>query len=217
MCFSAPASLLAAGITGVMGIAAIARAKDPRELPLAAMPVFFAIQQGIEGLLWLHLPVAPAAAVSTVLTYMFLIFAGVLWPIYAPTAVVLVEHDQRRRILLGFCVVAGIGVAGDLLWWILSTPHAALIRDGHIVYAPSPEHAHARIWAYLTPTGLALALSSHRTVIALGAVILVGSAVTYAFYWEAFISVCCFFAAAASGIILFHFEAARRQRLQTVT
>ena len=33
------------------------------------------------------------------------------------------------------------------------------------------------------------------------------------FYWEAFVSIWCFFAAAASVVILCHFEWERRQRL----
>jgi hypothetical protein len=42
----------------------------------------------------------------------------------------------------------------------------------------------------------------------------VGSIVAYAFYWEAFLSVWCFFAAAGSVVILAHFEHARRTRFQ---
>jgi len=215
MCFSATASFLAAGITGAIGIMAIARTKEPRELPLAAMPIFFAIHQGIEGLLWLHLPISPMDAVSTLLTDMFLYLAGVFWPVYAPMTVLLVEPSPRRRVLIVLCVVAGVGVAGDLLWWILTSPHAAVIRDGHIVYATDPKHAVGL--AYLIPTGLVFALSSHRALIALSALILMGSAVAFGFYWEAFVSVWCFFAALASGIILFHFLSAQRSRLQTIS
>jgi hypothetical protein len=39
--------------------------------------------------------------------------------------------------------------------------------------------------------------------------------VAYAFYWEAFISVWCFFAAVASVAILCHFEWSRRSRLRS--
>jgi uncharacterized membrane protein len=59
-----------------------------------------------------------------------------------------------------------------------------------------------------------LIASSRRAIIVLGAIILVGSVVAYAFYWEAFMSVWCFFAAAASVVILGHFEWARRRSLQ---
>jgi hypothetical protein len=56
MCFSAPASFITAGITGAIGVVALTRINEPRELPLAGTPLLFALQQGIEGLLWLKLP-----------------------------------------------------------------------------------------------------------------------------------------------------------------
>jgi small-conductance mechanosensitive channel len=63
----------------------------------------------------------------------------------------------------------------------------------------------------LTPAiGLPLLMSSQRTVVVLGATVLVGLVVAYALYWEAFVSVWCFFAAAASVAILCHFEWSRR-------
>jgi hypothetical protein len=197
-----------------MGIAAVIRAKEPRELPLAVIPTLFAVQQGIEGLLWLYLPTAPEDSTSTFLTYAFLLFAEVLWPVYAPMTAWIIEPEPRRRRLMALCVVVGLGVAGNLLWSILSIPHSASILDGHIVYAGAPRHLDALSVAYLIATRVAPIASSHRTVRALGAIILIGSAVAFAFYWEAFVSVWCFFAAAASGAILFHFEVAHRRRLQ---
>ena len=53
MCFSATASFLAAGVTGAIEVVAIARTRRASEAPLAAAPLIFAAQQGIEGLLWL--------------------------------------------------------------------------------------------------------------------------------------------------------------------
>jgi len=98
MCFSATASFLAAGVTGAIAIATIARARGPRELPLAAAPLFFAVQQGLEGLLWLHLTATPPHWASIPLTYSFLLLAQVFWPIYAPLTVWLVEPSPQRRI-----------------------------------------------------------------------------------------------------------------------
>ena len=76
------------------------------------------------------------------------------------------------------------------------------------------EHRHSDLigLAYLAATGLSLLLSSHRTVVALGAIVLAGSAIAYVLYWEAFVSVWCFFAAAASVAILWHFQWSRRNR-----
>ena len=64
----------------------------------------------------------------------------------------------------------------------------------------------AEVGSYLIATSLPLFLSSQRTILMLGAIILVGSAVAYVSYWEVFVSVGCFFAATASIVILCHFE-----------
>ncbi|WP_300299359.1 DUF6629 family protein [Ferrovibrio sp.] len=210
MCFSATASFVTAGVTGAIGIAALTRARGVREMPLAATPLLFAIQQGIEGLLWLDLSAAPGGATADTLTYLFLLIAEVFWPVYAPVAVLLIEPDRRRRLGMLVCLAAGIGVGAYLRWLVLARPHDAAIIDGHIVYLTAYSHSDMVTVAYFLATVLALLLSSHRTVIGLGAVILAGYAVSYFFYWQAFVSVWCFFAAAASVAILGHFQYARR-------
>jgi len=69
--------------------------------------------------------------------------------------------------------------------------------------------------AYVAAMGLPLLLSSERTVFVFGVIVLAGLVVAYAVYWEALISVWCFFAAAASVAILSHFEWSRRSLLNT--
>ena len=214
MCFSASASFVTAGITGVIGIAALTRVREPRELPLAAAPLLFALQQIVEGLLWLNLPLAPDDSLSAVLTFLFLFFAEAFWPLYAPLAVWLIEPREHRRHLMVVCQGIGAGVAAYLLWWNVGHPHVATMSDGHIVYGMGYRQPAAVGVAYLISTGLPLLLSSQRTVIVLGAIVLAGLVVAYAFYWEAFISVWCFFAAAASVAILCHFEWSRRRAPQ---
>jgi uncharacterized protein DUF6629 len=214
MCFSALASFAAAGVTGAIGIVTLTRVSHGRELPLAATPLFFALQQSAEGLLWLHLPLAPDGSAATGLTLFYLLFADVFWPVYAPLAVMLIEPGRARRRLMGLGLALGAGVAASLLWWILVRPHGALIVAGHIVYPTDSGHSVVTAIAYIAAVGLPLLLSSQRTVVALGAIILVGCAIAYGFYWQAFLSVWCFFAAAASAVILFHFERSRRHRLR---
>ena len=214
MCFSPTASFVTAGLTAVVGAFALSRVNEPRELPLAATPLLFALQQTIEGLLWLDRPMAPEGSVATGLVGLFLFFAEVFWPVYAPLAVWLIEPNAARRRLMLLCLAAGVGVSGYLLQWILTHPHSAIVRDGHIVYVTAFRPSAAVAVAYLAATGLPLALSTRRAVVALGAVVLIGTVVAFAFYWEAFVSVWCFFAAAASLVILSHFEWSRRHRLR---
>ena len=165
--------------------------------------------------MWLNLQLAPDGSFSAVLTFLFLFLAEAFWPLYAPIAVWLIEPNERRRHLMAVCFVVGASIAAYLLWWIVGHPHLAIILDGHVVYGTAYQQPAAVGVAYLVATGLPLLLSSHRTVVVLGAIVLGGLVVAYAFYWEAFISVWCFFAAAASIAILCHFEWSRRSKLRT--
>lgn len=210
MCFSPIASFATAGLTGVVGIVAMARVSRPRDRLLAAIPIVFSAQQAIEGGLWLSLlRHGPAAAIFTVA---FLVVAEIFWPLYAPVAAAVSEpRAWRRRLMLG-CLAMGGGVAAYFLWRLLTAPHEAVIVGGCIVYRTGEPHPLLIGLAYLTATALPFVLSSRRAILAFGAVIGVGSVVAYLFYWRAFLSVWCFFAAASSVVILAHFEVARRRR-----
>ena len=214
MCFSATASFVTAGITGAVGIVALSRARGPREWPMAAVPLFFAAQQSVEGLLWLRLPVTPDGAFSTFLTYLFLLFAEVWWPLYAPLACLLIEPSKLRRWAIAACLCVGLVVAACYLVAILTQPPAARVLGGHIVYVSEGEVSFPMGAAYLVATGIGIALSSHRAMVALAVIVIAGACVSYAFYWESFVSVWCFFAAAASVVVLSHFEWAHRRLLR---
>jgi hypothetical protein len=214
MCFSATASFVAAGLTGALGLAALRRSTRLSELPLAAMPLIFAMQQLEEGLLWLSLQQVPGGGPeSSMLTLLFLITAQVLWPVYAPIAVILIEPDRARRRFMSACLAIGIGVAAYLSWIILTRPHGAAIEDGHIVYLTAYDHPRLLGLAYLAATGIPLLASSQRPVAILGAIVTVGSAAAYLFYSDAFVSVWCFFAATASLVIVFYFERSYRRSI----
>ena len=53
MCFSATASFSAGAVLLGLGTLALKTASRPRELPFAAIPLLFAIQQLSEGVIWL--------------------------------------------------------------------------------------------------------------------------------------------------------------------
>ncbi|MGD9668148.1 MAG: DUF6629 family protein [Hyphomicrobiaceae bacterium] len=212
MCFSAPASFAAAAVTGMIGIACVAKSGRLREMPLAAMPLLFAAQQIVEGVLWLTLPVAPDGAEASLLTLVFLLYAKVLWPVYAPLSVALLEADAWRRRLMWAIVVSGAAVGGYFLPSIIRQDHSASILGGHIAYA-GPELVPSWIAvSYFLSTCVALLLSSVGAIRVLGLLVTVGAAITYAFYWDAFTSVWCFFAAAASIVLYSHFAAQARSR-----
>lgn len=212
MCFSPTASFATAGATAIIGAYTLLRAPTSRALPLALMPLIFGLQQGIEGLLWNNLLARPDGANTVALTTLFLFVAQVFWPLFAPVAVLLIEPDQRRRRLMSACLVVGIGVSGYLLWWLLQGTHGVVLVDGHVIYTTPRQYSYGLGLAYLAATGLPMVVSTWRAVALLGAIVIVGCAVAYAAYWEAFVSVWCFFAAAGSVVILLHVERAHRHR-----
>ncbi len=217
MCFSAQASFVAAAVAGVASIAAMARVHERRELPLAAIPLFFALQQTTEGFLWLTLPVAPVGPVSTLLTQAFLLCALVFWPVFAPLAVLCIERDMRRRQWIGSCLLSGVVVGFYFLWSLLASPQTASIEGGHIVYSGDPNLPMTVRVLYPAATCLGPALSSHRAIRLFAIIAFAGSIAAYLSFWEAFPSVWCYFTAAASGVILFQFEQARQQRSRAET
>jgi hypothetical protein len=89
---------------------------------------------------------------------------------------------------------------------LLGRPHQAAIIDDHIVYDLGAKASYAPAFAYLAAVTAPLLLSSTRTMIALGAIVLVGSVIAYLAYFQAFQSVWCYFAAAGSAVILAHFQ-----------
>lgn len=212
MCFSATASFVTAGAMVAAGAVTLRRVERREDLLLAALPLFFAAQQATEGMLWLALPVMPDQPVSTWLTLTFLVFAKLFWPIIAPLAVLLAEPEPWRRRAMAACLAFGVAVALFFLWSFAVDSHASHIVGAHIVYSQTRSTPVIVGLAYLLATGVTPALSSHRYLKRFAAIVIAGSLVSFLFYWEAFVSVWCFFATAVSVVLVLHFERARAAR-----
>jgi len=205
MCFSATASFSAAAVTGGIGIATLRSAMaqpDRRILPLAAFPLMFALQQTVEGLLWLDLAEPAPGALRGVLVHAFQGYAEVFWPVFAPLAALLIE--RRRTILIACCLVIGIVLSAYLLAMMLAHPYEASAASGHIVYRNGYRYPVGIEAPYVVATTISLLLSSHRGVWWMALVILIGFGVAYVSFHQAYISVWCFFAALASVLAYWH-------------
>ena len=124
MCFSATASFTAGAFLAGVGTPTLKSVGRPRELPFAAIPLLFAIQQLSEGVIWLTFRYE-APQLNVAMTYLYSFFSHVLWPVYVPVAVLLMEPSKwRRRALLVF-VVAGITVGAYLLYFLVALPIVA--------------------------------------------------------------------------------------------
>lgn len=207
MCFSATASLTAGVLLVGIGAACVARASCVRSLPVAAMPMIFGLQQLTEGGLWLSLESGDTALEGCFSTA-FSFFAQVLWPIYVPVAVWLIEPDRYRRIAIAACGAGGLAVAALLLKGLVSVPVIATISGAHIhyrsVHIDSIYNAGLFVPAtimYVVATCLSPVLSHDRIIRAIGVAMAAAFAVSYFFYEEWLVSVWCFFAAALSALV----------------
>lgn len=207
MCFSPTASFTVAATTAVIGLAALGHARRSCDLPLAAVPLLFSVQQTIEGVLWLRLLDTDGSTAAVAWpSVAFLVFAEVLWPVYAPLAVLAVEPDRSRRRLLWLIAAGGTVLAAYLLTGLIGEPPAFAVRGRSIGYASDVDALSWQQVPYLLSTCAPLLISSRPVIRAFGAVVLAGFLVSAWVYVETFISVWCFFAAAGSALLLFHFR-----------
>lgn len=203
MCFSATASFSAAAILGLAGIATLARAREPRERPLAAMPLVFALQQGIEGWLWLTVPAGHQAGQGPATG--FALLALVVWPLFAPLAMGLAEKARTRRRLMLALMGPGLGVAGYSLLDIWAHPYLAWPQPHSLIYVNDSPFPLPMMLAYLAATCAPPLLSSNAAIRSFGIVVTLGLAITLGFFFVNLVSVWCFFAALASAVLVGYF------------
>lgn len=204
MCFSATASFTAGTALLVVGAVTVTRVRRAAELPFALIPVLFGIQQLVEGWLWLTFP-SGAQPLNMMLTHVYSFFSHVLWPMYVPIAVLLIEPVHwRRRVLMGISVV-GVGVGLFLLYYLLSLPIVSQVTGSHIRYVSAHFFIIAVMIAYVLGTCVSSLLSSHAMVRLFGVAAFLSFLAAGAFYAFWFISVWCFFAAVLSSTVLLYF------------
>lgn len=211
MCFSASASFTAAAVLGATGVYTLSRVRDPRYRLLAAIPLLFALQQGIEGLVWMSYP-WQAPSLRVVATQLYSVFSHLLWPVYVPWAVRAIEPSPpRRQALLGLAV-AGLASAAFLGLGMLTTPIQVEAIGGHLEYRSPHFYLAVSLTLYLAATTLSLVISSVSTVRTFGFLALASAALAGAVWSRWFISVWCFFAAVLSVYIAYAVHLASKPR-----
>ena len=204
MCFSATASFSAGTVLLGIGVLTLKAARRPCEWPFAAIPLLFAMQQLIEGVIWLTFS-ANVPMLNTVMTHAYSFFSHVLWPVYLPVAVLMIEPPGGRRRTLKALVLAGSAVGIYLLYVLAAFPVVSRPTGQHVEY-DSPHFLAVEVMAlYLVSTTVSPLLSTLRSVKVFGALALLSFGAAYYFYATWFISVWCFFAALLSTVIYLHF------------
>jgi len=205
MCFSATASFVAAIPLSGIGTATLRKTKTKSEIPLAAFPLLFGIQQFIEGIIWLTF-MNPMPLVHIIATYAYVGFAYVLWPILTPVAIRLIEPVLWKRKALSILTSIGASAGLYLLYCIVRYPVSSQIVNDSIHYHFVNPFSQLSVFGYLCAVCLSFLFSSHRAIIILGFTAVVSLVLTYFVYTTYVVSVWCFFAALLSIIVYVYFK-----------
>jgi len=205
MCFSANMSLGAGIVLSAIGVATIRKAQKPVHLVFASIPLIFAVQQIAEGFLWLTLPESTMAMEQIYLTYIFLTFAQVIWPLWVPLAVMLLDQDVQRKNSQKVLVGIGMTVSFYLAYCLLTYHVQAKIVGHHITYIQDYPMALQTIGGvlYFVATIIPLFLSQVKKMWILGVLTLSSYVLAAIFYDHYVLSVWCFFASIISGSIYY--------------
>jgi hypothetical protein len=199
MCFSATASFVAGAALTTAGVVTLQMTSRKTEIAFAMVPLLFGVQQLIEGLIWLSLRHEPIANVT--LTFLYSLFSHVLWPIYIPFAVRLLETVPWRRRAMAVCQAIGLAVGLYLLFFIVQFPVTARVIGSHIAYESPHFYAIPVMAMYLIGTCASSLFSSNRIIQVFGALSFATFVAAYAIHVATFFSVWCFFAAILSLIV----------------
>ena len=213
MCFSATASFTTAVLTGGVGIATLSKTTRVREIPIAVMPLVFAAQQAAEGAIWLGFAHAWPASVMMIAANFFVLIALAFWPMWSPLAVGLTEKLPEHRLAIFALLPIGLVLAAYATRDIFEHPYAASVVNHSICYISRGSYPFTAVPFYALCTVAPLFLSSRPLLRKLGGVLALGMIVSFAFFYTNFVSVWCFFAAAASIGIFVYFH--QRQLAQS--
>lgn len=191
-----------------VGALMLRRTARSAEIPYAAIPLLFGLQQLIEGGLWLTF-LNEQAHLNQILTHLYALFSHVLWPIFVPIAVLLLEPVKWRRAALQALAVGGAVAGLYLLYFWAVDPTTSKVVGQHLIYYSPHFYIAPILVLYVLSTCASSLVSSHPAVRWFGAASVASYAGASAFYSAWFISVWCFFAAVVSGTVWLYFRRSR--------
>jgi len=205
MCFSATASFGAGIILSAISIATIKKVDKPEQIYFASVPLLFCVQQFAEGLIWFSLTSSTYYPLQELATYIFLFLAQVVWPLLIPFSLLMLEKEEKHKIILKIILGIGMLVSFYLAYCLISYDVEAKIIGAHISYLqnyPIRFGNYGDLLYIIATIGPTL-FSSIRRMWILGVIIFISYLITAFFYADYVISVWCFFASIISIMVYF--------------
>lgn len=203
MCFSETASFGAAVALTTIGVFTLKKVETPNQLLFASIPLIFALQQFTEGFVWMSLMHPKHAHLEYSATFLFLFFAQVLWPLFVPLSMYMMEKNKLRKNVLLSLAILGILVALYRFYWLLDISVQAKIIEHHITYKFDTKSDFTKFYSvvYFLTTVVSTFISTVKKMKILGIAILFSVIISRIFFYHYFISVWCFMAAIISVFV----------------
>lgn len=211
MCFSATADLVAAAAVAPVGVVALRWAPTRADLPIAALPMLFAVHQAIEAFVWFGFDDRVSAGVQQAAILAYLVIAQIVLPLLVPLGVRAIEPVAWRRRALLVPLAAGLAVAAWVVYVITVEELGAHPQAHAIVYETDYRIGPISTALYAIATLGAILLTSRRPLLWLGLVNAVGFGGAALIRYESVTSVWCVYAALTSAVVLLHLDARRRE------
>jgi len=171
----------------------------------ASAPLIFAAQQATEGVVWLTSDGTVHATVHRLAVVAFLGFALIVWPMWLPFSLLLIERSPARSKALAGLFWLGVAAAATAVVLLTRYQPVAVFTGHSIRYNRA---GHTTGWlealvllAYFSPTILPLFVSTAPLARAIGIALTLSLVLTALIERTALTSVWCFFAAILSGLI----------------
>lgn len=201
MCFSASISFIAATFLAITAKISFNAARNDAQRMLAAIPLFFSLQQGAEGIVWITAH-NPTSLIHITAMYTFLLFAFVVWPLWIPAAIGAQEKNTLQKNIILVLFLIGAATSIYLSFYLVTNPISAEIINCHIVYVtPIPQPMYILI-AYSLAIIAPFFVSSLKTMWTLGFLLALSCILSLLMWHLAFTSVWCFFAALLSVYVI---------------
>jgi hypothetical protein len=201
MCFSASASFSAGVAVAAAGIVSVKRIRSREQIMFAIIPLIFAVQQVMEGWVWMTFNHVEYEASRHIPAAVFLFFAQVVWPVWVPFSLFRIESDARLRAALRVLCLCSVILAPFQIYRLLMQPAVVSITNHHIHYKLDSSIVQLgwilNVFYFLT-TIVPPFLSTRRPVLILGAFNFLALVVTWFSFRPNVVSVWCFFAALIS-------------------
>lgn len=201
MCFSANVSFGAGVVIATAGVVSTLKIKLREQIMFAVIPLIFALQQVMEGWVWLTLTSDNYRRWQYVPVTTFLFLAQVVWPVWAPLSILKIEPEPRRRSVLKILCICSLIIAPLQAYRLFFYPPTVEVAMYNIHYGLDisiPYFGVALNVLYFMTTIVPAFISSRKSVVVLGTLNLLALIVSVVFYRPNIVSVWCFFAALIS-------------------